>query len=341
MTLKIFLSVLALLTAVWINPRASARVIHVSFEASSGDGSEQVDNTTTELDIDLGEQAVEFFKNRTQVKESFDKLIEVYKLAQSENADNKIEISNGAGGEDDPESPRERRTIFGSDERLPVDNSYRYPYCAVGLLDSGCTAAFIGPYHAITAAHCVYDTDTNTWKNNLNMWRRRTCNNRGERMYWSQVWSVTGFTQDHRQDHDYALIAYDSNNPSPCYLPFGYRSSWPDYGFDIFGYPEDKQSVSGCSYASMWFTSCHFSDTVNFGRRYRFRCDILPGNSGSALYAERGDSSGRRVVYGVNTQQSSTWNYGNRLDRARFCRIVGWMKESGYTPMCGSTACCS
>ena len=27
-------------------------------------------------------------------------------------------------------------------------------------------------------------------------------------MNWSRVWSVTGYTDDHRNDHDYALISY-------------------------------------------------------------------------------------------------------------------------------------
>lgn len=210
MTSKAFIAVLTLLTAVWTSSHVSGRVIHVSFEDSSGDGSGDIDDTTTELDIDLGELAVELFSNGTQTKERFEKLIEVYRLAQKE--DGKMEPSNEVVGEEDSQPLRERRTIFDRDERLPVDNSNRFPYCAVGRLDSGCTAAFIGPYHAVTAAHCVYDTDTDTWKNNLNMWRGRTCNNRGERMYWRRVWSVTGFTEDHRQDHDYAVIAYDSSN---------------------------------------------------------------------------------------------------------------------------------
>ena len=134
-------------------------------------------------------------------------------------------------------------------------------------------------------------------------------------MYWMQVLSVTGYTEDHHQDHDYALIIYNQNNRSPCWLSFGYLHNWPDVGFDIFGYPNDKSYVSGCGYDSMWFTSCHYSDTLNSGRRFKYRCDTLGGNSGSALCAEKkGDSLGSRAVYGVHTQGGETWNYGNRID---------------------------
>ena len=338
MTLTTFTIILSIIIAITTTAApASARVIHISFEESSGAGSGDTD-VKTELDIDLEELAVEYFQNGTQRKESFENLIDVYQRSQSKNMSDFL----ADNGEDNLQ--RARRTIFGNDERLPVDNSNRFPYCAVGYLDSGCTATFIGPYHALTAAHCVYDTDTNTWKRNLNMRRGRTCNTLGERMYWTRVLSVTGYTEDHHQDRDYALIIYNQNNRSPCWLSFGYWDNWPDVGFDIFGYPEDKASVSGCRYDSMWFTSCHYSDTLNSGRRYKYRCDTRPGNSGSALYAEKkGDSSGSRIVYGVHTHGAgtTTWNYGNRIDRSRFCRIVQWMKDSGYTPMCGSSACCS
>ena len=326
-----------IIAAVFIYAPASARVIHVSFDESSGAGSGDIDEKM-ELDIDLGELAVEYFWNGTETEESFENLIDIYQRAQSKNMTDFLADS----GEDNLQ--RARRTIIGSDERLPVDNSNRSPYCAVGYLDTGCTATFIGPYHALTAAHCVYNKDTDTWKRNLHLRRGRTCNTLGQRMYWRRVLTVKGFTNDHRVDHDYALIIYKNTSRSPCWLSFGYWNSWPDVGFDIFGYPEDKSSVTGCRYNSMWFTSCHYSDTLDSGRRYKYRCDTLPGNSGSALYAEiQGDSSGGRRVYGVHTHGAGTtiWNYGNRIDKSRFCQIVQWMKDSGYTPICGSSACCS
>jgi len=336
MTPAAFTFFLTTIITIMLTAPASARVIHVSFDESSGAGSSDTD-IKTELDIDLGELAVEYFWNGTAKEENFESLIDIYQRAQSKNMSDFLADS----GEDNLQ--RARRTIFGNDERLPIDSSNRYPYCAVGYLDVGCTATFIGPYHALTAAHCVYNKETDTWKQNLNLRRGRTCNTLGQRMYWKQVWAVKGFTNDHREDHDYALIIYNQNSSrSPCWLSFGYWNTWPDVGFDIFGYPEDKSSVSGCRYNSMWFTSCHYSDTIDSGRRYKYRCDTRRGNSGSALYAEKkGDSSGRRTVYGVHTQGTTTWNYGNRINRSRFCQIVQWMKGSGYTPMCGSSACCS
>ena len=315
-----------------------ARVAHVRLEEGSGAGAWHGPDihSDNELDIDLGELAVEFFRDGTQKNGTLEELMDIYRMTVNENNFVEKFSDEGPSGND---SDRARRTIFGVDDRLPVDNTDHSPFCAVGRLDSGCTAAFIGPYHALTAAHCVYNKYTNTWKQNLNMWRRRTCTTSGERMYWRRVWAVTGFTQQHKNDYDYALIIYDENNPSPCWLSFGYKSSWPNSGFDIFGYPYDKEFVQDCFYPSMWFSSCHYSYTHSSGRRYKFHCDILGGNSGSALYTE--DTPGTRRVYGVVTHESSTWNYGNRIDQSRFCQIVDWMEDSGYTPTCSSSPCCS
>ena len=58
---------------------------------------------------------------------------------------------------------RWERTVFNTDDRIPViaHSATNFPYCAVGYLESGCTAILIGPNHALTAAHCVHDKNTN------------------------------------------------------------------------------------------------------------------------------------------------------------------------------------
>ncbi len=241
---------------------------------------------------------------------------------------------------------RRDRSIIGPDGRLPVDDRERYlfPYCAIGQLESGCTAAFIGPKHALTAAHCVYDTGTDRYKTNLDLWRRRTCNSEGVRMrYANKVYVPEGYTKYHSSSYDYALILYEDT--SPCRLSFGYDEGWQDHGFDIIGYPGDKQDndLFHCSFDSMFFSSCHYSYTYG-SSRFRYRCDTYPGNSGSPLFSQtRGDEEGRRAVYGVHTSGTgtSTYNKGTRITKSRFCSFVKWMHENGYTAMCGGKPCCS
>ena len=238
---------------------------------------------------------------------------------------------------------RLERNLYGYDERLPVGNRrYSLPYCAVGYLRSGCTATLIGPYHALTAAHCVYNKDTNKWRpfSDMHLYRRRDCKKRGVFMRAKRVWSVVGFTQQHKSAYDYALIIYDSKQHAPCYLGFAFFNPWSQVGFDISGYPGDKCGLKGCSYCSMTFTSCHYSKTFSGGLRLRYRCDVLGGNSGSALYGEWKDPNYEfKYVYGVHTHSTkvksgkNSWNRGARINRDRFYQIVGWMQDSGYDPL--------
>jgi len=88
-------------------------------------------------------------------------------------------------------------TFLDDDERLPIPNSAfaHLPYCTIGELDNGCSAVFIGPYHALTAASCVYNMATNTWRGNYDVIRRRNCNRTGTRMIGIAVWSVQGIPQ--------------------------------------------------------------------------------------------------------------------------------------------------
>ena len=76
--------VLTIIIATMTTTPLSARVIHVSFEESSGAGSGDTD-VKTELDIDLGELAVEYFQNGTQKKESSETLIDIYQKIQNKN----------------------------------------------------------------------------------------------------------------------------------------------------------------------------------------------------------------------------------------------------------------
>ena len=66
---------------------------------------------------------------------------------------------------------RQRREIFGNDERLPVGDRdiERFPYCVGGYLSTGCSGVLIGPYHALTAAHCVFDEDSLSIRMNENV----------------------------------------------------------------------------------------------------------------------------------------------------------------------------
>ena len=272
---------------------------------------------------------MELFPNGTEKIESIEELLIIERL--------KKEKKNVTRTEGDADNDREERAIIGSDNRVPVIDQNRFPYCAVAELDNGCTATFISPYHAITAASCVYNRLTRRWRRTeINAYRRRNCNSPGVRHTWTRVFAPIGYIRYGLVNYNYALITYRQR--STCWLPFGYYTPWPGTGVDICGYPSDKRAiwVSGCIYDSMWCSSCHYSRVypTTGGNSLLYKCDTL-GNAGSALYSNTG--SGVKAVYGVHAYSSiisgQRWNHGPRFTRARFFQIVGWMRLTGYNPL--------
>jgi len=289
-----------------------------------------------EMVIDLEEIAIEAFANGTIKRETVEELIEMFRLNMS--TKNFPEYKTRQHFEE--EYDEEKRYIFDDDERLPIPNSAfaRLPYCAIGELDNGCSAVFIGPYHALTAASCVYNTATNTWRGNYDVIRGRNCNRAGTRMTGTAAWSVTGYTTNHQLQYNYALIITSSTRRSPCWVALGYASPWTERGLDLIGYPTDKRTTFGCLYHSAYSSSCHFSSTAHSGETLTYRCDAV-GTYGAPLMSEArdkiGQDLGQRAVYGVHAYQAlrRNWNFGPMITRNRFNRIVGWMRNSGYDPL--------
>ena len=61
------------------------------------------------------------------------------------------------------EEMTKKRNVIGYDGRY-VCSSTCYPYCAMGQMENrDCTAFLVGPYHAITARHCVYECEKKKW----------------------------------------------------------------------------------------------------------------------------------------------------------------------------------
>ena len=82
-----------------------------------------------------------------------------------ENKDSFILQEDVAGSEQFGQNSelREKRRTFG-EITWHKEKARAYPGYAIGRLGNGCTAFFIGPYQALTAAHCVYKRSTRRWK---------------------------------------------------------------------------------------------------------------------------------------------------------------------------------
>lgn len=246
---------------------------------------------------------------------------------------------------------RQARRIIGDDERLPVDYSNKLsglPFCAIGQMANGCTAFLVSPYHAITSAKCVYNLTSGQFypRATFNLYRGRSCNSAGTLMLSRGAIAPFGYTGLGNSSWNFALVAYNTDRPSSCYMSFSADpyTTWPNQGFDVIGYPHDQYADlrPSCIYNTMTFSSCHYSLTTLDGNFYAYRCDTSDGTAGAPLLGEyQSTSYTQRIALGVNFYEGVTYNYGVRFNREKFCAVVDWAQRyTGYTFTCGSVACC-
>ena len=205
--------------------------------------------------------------------------------------------------------------IYGSDSRRWAF-ARRYPFNTIGQILSGCTGAFIGPRHILTAGHCVYNRARRMWYSSLDILRGKSCDpNRGvQRHSWVRALSVTGFTKKGRKNADYGMIIVRESSP---HMGYGWRRFLLGWTINTAGYPFDKPR--NC----MWRQSCKVR--IGSSRKVlRFRCDIAAGQSGSPIWVYRNN---KRIVYGVVTHCARPSNRGARISRKRFKCIRGWIRS--------------
>ena len=217
-----------------------------------------------------------------------------------------------------------KRQVIGYDDRL----SASYPTCAVGYLSNGCTAFLIGPHHAITAGHCVYNCSTKTWTNgdDLDLHIGSNCNRSDKQMTFVKAWTYyrDQFCNPRRQKVDYnvAWILYDSNDSASCWSSISTAFSSP---LRLCGYPADKHGMycSWCTDAQKRPTSLSFNHT----------CDAGPGMNGSPMFGIFSSSARTfETAMGTFTQYypDNSVNLGTKITEFRFQWSLDWMCENGY-----------
>lgn len=203
--------------------------------------------------------------------------------------------------------------IFGWDTRNKIFRTRRYPWSAMGRVDTGCTGTFIGPRHILTAGHCVYNPYSKKWLRNLNFRRAKSCSpNQGYFYRWKYAITVWGWIRG-RRGYDYAVIVV--NKPSPSWMSFGWRRPMPRFYVNMAGYPVDKPGQC------MWYSHCRLYGRYN--RMMSYYCDTYNGMSGAAVYARIGYS---RIVYGVHVGVGGRQNRCVRINKTRF-RTLHYIKR--------------
>ena len=229
-----------------------------------------------------------------------------------------------------PSESSQDRVIVGTDDRKQITDASGYPDRVVGWLWtqasddswSTCTATLIGPFTAVTAAHCVYVHDKGGWVKQMLFIPGVTDPESAPfgTFDWENVNILKGFIDNYDGTNygsampwDLAVItlAEDAGNQLGW---LGFRvddaSAWDAR---IIGYPGDKPD------GTMWSNTCkikadQFGDLI-----FWHECDTFAGSSGSSMWE---DQKGDLYIRGINVAEDDKVNYGVRFTDSYYQFII-------------------
>lgn len=217
-----------------------------------------------------------------------------------------------------------------SPDRWRVTNTEDHPWRRNGRLSVGCTGAMIGNRVLVTAAHCVWDRDTNSWASFPIYFAAGQDGSTYKPYGDARVWKMTiprGYqtcsSNNECRAHDWAvLVLYDWAALSVGY--FGFSTHIGSSRLNLAGYPASKSR-------QLWYDHCPlYSDE---GDWIKHRCDTERGNSGSGIYKI---VSGSRYIVAIHGGgYAYSWNRGADVDGDTssagrlFDRMLAYRQEFG------------
>lgn len=214
------------------------------------------------------------------------------------------------------------------------DLSSSYPGFAIGYIQENCAAALIGPYHALTAAECVYNITSGKWNTKLDLLRGRNCDTYLQYMVWESVTVPYQYIVHGNNEFNWAYIEYNSKFRSPVWLSITYDPKLSERytAVTVNGYT--PQGSKACLHSNI----CLLATNTNSKRLVQLGCDIPTSFPGAPIVAND---------YLISTTKSlpiyalGTMSYNNtsvspvtRITKSMFWLLSYWMKESGYNPEC-------
>lgn len=258
----------------------------------------------------------------------------------------------------DSKNARDKRAIFGK-LTWRREKPRGYPGYALGRLGNGCTVFFIGPFQALTAAHCVYSRSKRQWEEwALDIANLGDCTKpylaNGYKKEWVSVHVSQRYIEAGLWAEDVALIVTRNCvclrgchclGLQPAEYPTELGSQHTA-NITIYGYPlHVRNAVSHPP--PVWYplyclvsSSCADARTSPyFPNLLEYKCDTTQGMSGGPIMAQDLSSNAEEYfVYGVHSLSFVNYkNLGVKFTSAKIDQIqslVCNITAIGYPPFC-------
>ncbi|HMO25943.1 MAG TPA: trypsin-like serine protease, partial [Tepidisphaeraceae bacterium] len=219
-----------------------------------------------------------------------------------------------------------RESVFGPDDRTQITGTTTFPWRTIGRINTGCSGAMIGPYHFLTAGHCVHSGGPGgAWFTDVQV---SLAQNGSERFYGTAnaTWmrTYTAWTNSSDWSWDWALITLDRNIGNfTGWMGREWNGTTAHYNgttVNTAGYPGDKP------FGTMWYATGPIGTSTSTHFFYNGTMDTAGGQSGSPVWRFDGTN---RYILGVHAygDGGNGWNEAVRLTSGKNTDLNNWITE--------------